>query len=330
MAYGQIRSSSGRVMNLSPEGWINNEGENLNALNGIVGQSPPGNLLKQLVELDYASPKVQLANGVTGYRGKGVNAKNLYDAEGNLVEANFMPGEAEKDRERQRFDAEMKLAASKAKLLDAQAAQAGMGGKSAPVGYRYTADGKGMEVIPGGPADLKAQALDANKAAGAADVDLAVGTLRDAYDRLDQGGGITNTNKGTLDNIVAGASSSAPGQMVGKMLGTKNQSARNEIEMTRPALLAALMKATGMSAKQMDSNAELKLWMRTATDPTLDVQANRAALSKIEQKYLRGVQPQQQGGAQIISEARNAIMGGAPREAVIQRLESMGITNHGL
>jgi hypothetical protein len=172
--------------------------------------------------------------------------------------------------------------------------------------------------------------LDANKAAGAADVDLAVGTLRDAYDRLDQGGGITNTNKGTLDNIVAGASSSAPGQMVGKMLGTKNQSARNEIEMTRPALLAALMKATGMSAKQMDSNAELKLWMRTATDPTLDIQANRAALSKIEQKYLRGAQPQQQGGAQVISEARNAIMGGAPREAVIQRLESMGITNHGL
>ena len=64
--------------------------------------------------------------------------------------------------------------------------------------------------------------------------------------------------------------------------------------MTRPALLAALMKATGMSAKQMDSNAELKLWMRTATDPTLDIQSNRAALSKIEQKYLRGSQPQQQ------------------------------------
>ena len=30
MAYGQIRTSSGRVLNLSPEGWINNEGENLN------------------------------------------------------------------------------------------------------------------------------------------------------------------------------------------------------------------------------------------------------------------------------------------------------------
>jgi len=329
MAYGQIRSSSGRVLNLTPEGWINNEGENLNALSGMVGQSPSGNRLKQLVELDYSSPKVQLANGVTGYRGKGVNAKNLYDAEGNLVEANFMPGEKEKIQQNEKHQAEMMLAEAKARMLEAQAEQTGMGGKNVPAGYRYKPDGN-MEPIPGGPADLKAQALDANKAAGAADVDLAVGTLRDAYDRLDQGGGITNTNKGTLDNIVAGSSSSAPGQMVGKMLGTKNQSARNEIEMTRPALLAALMKATGMSAKQMDSNAELKLWMRTATDPTLDIQANRAALSKIEQKYLRGAQPQQQGGAQVISEARNAIMGGAPREAVIQRLESMGITNHGL
>ena len=34
MAYGQIRSSSGRVLNLTPDGWINNEGENLNAAPG--------------------------------------------------------------------------------------------------------------------------------------------------------------------------------------------------------------------------------------------------------------------------------------------------------
>lgn len=38
MGYGQIRTSSGRVLNLSPEGWINNEGENLNSapLNGLA------------------------------------------------------------------------------------------------------------------------------------------------------------------------------------------------------------------------------------------------------------------------------------------------------
>jgi len=301
----------------------------LNTLrNNMTGQTYQFQSGKAPVGVDYSRPVEYM--GKKAYYGKD-DPTAVYDAEGNKI-ANLIADVAAHNRDQdraylmQKRQMDLQTEALQQKKMQQELSNAGR----APVGYRYTADGNGMEVIPGGPADLKAQALDANKAAGAADVDLAVGTLRDAYDRLDQGGGITNTNKGTLDNIVAGASSSAPGQMVGKMLGTKNQSARNEIEMTRPALLAALMKATGMSAKQMDSNAELKLWMRTATDPTLDIQANRAALSKIEQKYLRGAQPQQQGGAQVISEARNAIMGGAPREAVIQRLESMGITNHGL
>jgi hypothetical protein len=51
------------------------------------------------------------------------------------------------------------------------------------------------------------------------------------------------------------------------------------------------MKATGMSAKQMDSNAELKLWLATATDPTLDVESNRKALDNIEKKYINHKTP---------------------------------------
>ena len=74
--------------------------------------------------------------------------------------------------------------------------------------------------------------------------------------------------------------------------------------MTRPALLAALMKATGMSAKQMDSNAELKLWLATATDPSLDVESNRRALAKIEQKYItKSPEPVTQGPKPISSDA---------------------------
>lgn len=161
------------------------------------------------------------------------------------------------------------------------------GQSKAPPGYRYTADGN-LEQIPGGPADIKAQTLANQKATGAADVETAITSLRSAYDRLEKGGGITSTNKGAMGNIGAFASSSGPGQLVGKALGTENQSARNDIAMTRPALLASLMKATGMSAKQMDSNAELKLWLATATDPTLDVESNRRALANIEKKYLGG------------------------------------------
>jgi hypothetical protein len=123
---------------------------------------------------------------------------------------------------------------------------------------------------------------------------VAIGTLRDAYDRLEKGGGITSTKNEGLDNLPAAVSASGLGQAVGKMFGTQNQSARNDIAMARPALLASLMKATGMSAKQMDSNAELKLWLATATDPTLDVESNRRALENIEKKYMRN---QPSGGA---------------------------------
>src|SRR5574343_1333743 len=155
-------------------------------------------------------------------------------------------------------------------------------GKPQP-GYRWAENGT-LEAIPGGPADQKAQ----QKAAGATDVDIALTTLRDAYDRLETGGGITSTTKGPIDNLTAAVQSSGIGQAAGKAFGTANQSARNDIAMSRPALLAALMKATGMNAKQMDSNAELKLWITTATDPTLDVQSNRRALDNIEKKYLGG------------------------------------------
>ena len=123
---------------------------------------------------------------------------------------------------------------------------------------------------------------------GAKDVDVSIAALRNAYDRLESGGGITSTAKSPYENIKASISSSDIGQMAGRAVGSEMQSARNDVLMTRPALLAALMKATGMSAKQMDSNAELKLWLSTATDPTLDVESNRKALGAIEKKYLSG------------------------------------------
>lgn len=189
--------------------------------------------------------------------------------------------------------------------VDIRAARAAAGGGTkAPSGYRYTPDGS-LEAIPGGPADLKAQAENQRKAEGGVDLDVALSTLRDAYNRLDKGGGITSTNKGSLANVGAAISSSAPGQVLGKALGTSNQSARNDVAMARPALLAALMKSTGMSAKQMDSNAELKLWLATATDPTLDVEANRRALDNIERKYLagRGVAPSQAAPASAPAKA---------------------------
>lgn len=181
--------------------------------------------------------------------------------------------------------------ATRRELAAGRRAEAG----KAPAGFRWTQNGD-LERIPGGPADLKSQADQERKASGAGDIDISISTLRDAYDRLEKGGGITSTQKGAFSNATAAASSSAPGQLVGRIFGTQNQSARNDIAMARPGLLAAIMKATGMSARQMDSNAELKLWIATATDPTLDVEANRRALASIEKKYLKGQPASGAGG----------------------------------
>jgi hypothetical protein len=179
-------------------------------------------------------------------------------------------------------------------------------GNKPPAGYRWTANGD-LERIPGGPADLKAQAADEAKAAGKGGLDSAIATLRDAYNRLEEGGGITSTNAPIMSNVGASISASPIGQLAGKAVGSKNQSARNDIAMTRPALLAALMKATGMSAKQIDSNAELKLWLSTATDPTLDVESNRRALDSIEQRYMSAPKPTQTGGGDLAAAARAEI-----------------------
>jgi hypothetical protein len=149
-----------------------------------------------------------------------------------------------------------------------------------PMGYRFMADGS-LEPIKGGPADLKTQA----KSAGAGDVSTEIVKLKDSYDKLYEGGGITDPSLKIGSNLMGKVSSSGIGQTIGSTFGTKNQTERDKISQTRPLLMGAIMKATGMSAKQIDSNAELKLWLSTATDPTKSYEANMAALQNIEDLY---------------------------------------------
>jgi hypothetical protein len=109
-----------------------------------------------------------------------------------------------------------------------------------------------------------------------------IARLRQSYDQLDKLGGITSTQNRAGTNIMAGLSSSGLGQATGRLLGTEAQSERNKIAQARPLLMTTIMQAMGLSAKQLDSNAELKLWLSSATDPTLDLEANREALNNLE------------------------------------------------
>ena len=149
MAYGQIRTSSGRVLNLSPEGWINNEGENLNdaPLNPLaraaLGQQQPTSqpqqqgqvaqvnaLMQQLqpqVELDVSRPVEVFGKG-KGFFGKN-DPLTVYDAQGNKIadlgtdmEATAKRQDAEIDRLRKFSQAQLEsLKARSAEKLAANA-----------------------------------------------------------------------------------------------------------------------------------------------------------------------------------------------------------------
>ena len=109
--------------------------------------------------------------------------------------------------------------------------------------------------------------------------------ISNTYDQLDAAGGVTNTQKSIGDNISAYLGNTDTGQAIGKATGTETQSLRNKIAQTRPALINAIRQSTGMSAKAMNSNAELQFYLQQATDPKLDIQANKAAIQRLEQFY---------------------------------------------
>ncbi len=121
--------------------------------------------------------------------------------------------------------------------------------------------------------------------AGKEQVSTVLAGLRDIYDQLNEGGGIQNSDRGTLSNLTSRLQSTGPGQTMGQFAGTKNQRLRDSIEQQRPLLLQAIKQATGMSAKQMDSNAEMKLFLAAATDPTKDIKANFDAIANLERMF---------------------------------------------
>lgn len=138
---------------------------------------------------------------------------------------------------------------------------------------------------------MAAKEMQKQRTQGKAKEDLSgvVQQLNNAYDSLDQGGGIVSTEKGALANLAARAGSTGVGQAIGGAFGTQNQKQRETIEQTRPLLLNFIKEATGMSAQQMNSNAEMQLYLKAATDPKLSVEANRDALANLDKMFGLGL-----------------------------------------
>jgi hypothetical protein len=145
------------------------------------------------------------------------------------------------------------------------------------------------QVSPGSalwsPAGAKHAQEVTSKEGGRKALSETLDVLAGEYNRLNKNMGIPSSENKWGSNLGASIGASAPGQWASRMFGTKNAEARDVISQTRPLLLADIKKATGMTASEMNSNAELQMWLSVATDPTKGYEANMVALKNLENKF---------------------------------------------
>jgi hypothetical protein len=140
-------------------------------------------------------------------------------------------------------------------------------------------------MTPATPGAEKALERTAIAKEGKESVNRVLSNLYSEYGNLVKSGGITDTRRSVEENISARTGASAAGQLAGSFTGSEAQSFRDSIEQTRPLLLTAIMKATGLSATQLNSNVELQTYLKTATDPKVSIQSNVKALNNISQMF---------------------------------------------
>jgi hypothetical protein len=106
--------------------------------------------------------------------------------------------------------------------------------------------------------------------------------LRSIYEDLNKRGALVSPAQSTDKNVIARIRASGIGQVLEGAVGTEAQTKRDRIASIKPGLMQSLAKATGMTGKQLDSNADVKLFMQTVTDPTKSYEANIAAIEGLE------------------------------------------------
>jgi hypothetical protein len=108
-----------------------------------------------------------------------------------------------------------------------------------------------------------------------------VDQMQTYYDELDRLGGMTNDKRGPLSNAVSRLSSSGVGQMGGSIIGSKEQTLRDNVADARLRLLNAIKNAEGTGVGSLNSNMELKTYLDALTSPTRSKQNVDTTLNNI-------------------------------------------------
>ena len=285
--------------------------------------------------VDYARPLNYM--GKKAFYGK-QNPADVFDENGNKI-ASLIGDVAEHNRQQdrayqlQKRKMEMETEALQQKKIKQELDSHGR----APANYRFKTDGT-LEPIPGGPADVKEQGKFNADLASMQGTESAMNSLAEQanmllkHKGLDAAtgwqslfpsipGGDAKNFEALLDTL---RSKTAFGTLQAMRDASKTGGALGAVSEKELKLLESNLAALDKAQSPEQFRAQLEAIIKYAEG------AKGRTREAFNMTHTRGAQPQQQSAAQLISEAQNAIMKNAPREAVIQRLESMGITNHGL
>lgn len=135
------------------------------------------------------------------------------------------------------------------------------------------------------PAPVGGEFGKGKEAKGRQEVTSTLTKMAEAYDRLEEAGGIPSEAKGAKQNIPAYLGGTFIGQEVGKAVGTKAQSQRNELVSLARTLITDIKNSTGMSAQEMNSNVELQQMLAAVSNPTQSIESVRAIIQNLSQRY---------------------------------------------
>jgi hypothetical protein len=111
------------------------------------------------------------------------------------------------------------------------------------------------------PAQAKAELQAQDRVEAKKRGDSLLNEMETNIDILDKNAGITNPERSALRNAVSWAQNTGAGQVLGKVGGTVNQNARNNIESLATNLVLELKNIKGLGASQMNSNMELQRYL---------------------------------------------------------------------
>lgn len=124
------------------------------------------------------------------------------------------------------------------------------------------------------------------KIKGQQDFDKILKAMDDTYTELENLGATTSTAKTGMENVATYAGTlSDPAQYIGKVTGSPEYAAIKKLEGFKLRVKEAIMKASGMSAKSMDSNNELQTFLNSLGDPKAPIETNRDILKTMWDLY---------------------------------------------